>query len=281
MAEAHDTTSLRHRIDHRPRPSCSRSNHRGRTRRRGPRPNRRTRHRTRTPRDAGARCDRRRPGRQPPTYAASPTTPTATARFDAVIHNAGIYVDRTRLPTDEGHPRVLAVNVLAPYTLTALIERPARLIYLTSGMHHGGHPSLDDLDWLQPTLERHPGLQRQQTPAHHLRRNARPPLDRHPRQRGRPRLGPHQDGWVSRNRRPRARPHHPGLARRQRPTRSQRHRPGSGTTSRRRHRRQPYTTPSSRTRSSTHSNGSPGSRSRDLTSWHEGPDHDGAARASC
>ena len=68
--------------------------------------------------------------------------------FDAVIHNAGIYVDRTRLPTDEGHPRVLAVNVLAPYTLTALIERPARLIYLTSGMHHGGHPSLDDLDWL-------------------------------------------------------------------------------------------------------------------------------------
>jgi NAD(P)-dependent dehydrogenase (short-subunit alcohol dehydrogenase family) len=66
--------------------------------------------------------------------------------FDAVIHNAGIYVERTRVATAEGHPRVLAVNVLASYTLTALIERPARLIYLTSGMHHDGRPSLDDLD---------------------------------------------------------------------------------------------------------------------------------------
>ena len=60
---AHETTSLRHRIDHRPRPSCSRGNHRGRPRRRGPRPHRRTGRRTRTPRDAGARCDHRRPGR--------------------------------------------------------------------------------------------------------------------------------------------------------------------------------------------------------------------------
>jgi NAD(P)-dependent dehydrogenase (short-subunit alcohol dehydrogenase family) len=68
--------------------------------------------------------------------------------FDAVIHNAGIYVERTRVATDDGHPRVLAVNVLAPYALTALIERPARLVYLTSGMHHGGRASLDDLDWL-------------------------------------------------------------------------------------------------------------------------------------
>jgi NAD(P)-dependent dehydrogenase (short-subunit alcohol dehydrogenase family) len=68
--------------------------------------------------------------------------------FDAVIHNAGIYVERTRVATAEGHPRVLAVNVLASYMLTALVERPARLIYLTSGMHHDGRPSLDDLDWL-------------------------------------------------------------------------------------------------------------------------------------
>ena len=39
--------------------------------------------------------------------------------FDAVIHNAGIYVDRTRIATADGHARVLAVNVLAPYMLTA------------------------------------------------------------------------------------------------------------------------------------------------------------------
>jgi NAD(P)-dependent dehydrogenase (short-subunit alcohol dehydrogenase family) len=68
--------------------------------------------------------------------------------FDAVIHNAGVYVDRTRVETADGHARVLAVNVLAPYMLTALIERPGRLIYLSSGMHHDGDSSLRDLDWI-------------------------------------------------------------------------------------------------------------------------------------
>jgi NAD(P)-dependent dehydrogenase (short-subunit alcohol dehydrogenase family) len=67
--------------------------------------------------------------------------------FDAVIHNAGIYVERDRGATAQGHPRVLAVNVLAPYLLTVLIERPARLIYLSSGMHTGGSADLDDLEW--------------------------------------------------------------------------------------------------------------------------------------
>jgi len=31
--------------------------------------------------------------------------------------------------------------------LTALIERPRRLVYLSSGLHRGGQGSLDDLDW--------------------------------------------------------------------------------------------------------------------------------------
>jgi NAD(P)-dependent dehydrogenase (short-subunit alcohol dehydrogenase family) len=66
---------------------------------------------------------------------------------DAVIHNAGIYVDDERSLTVDGHPRVLAVNVLAPYLLTALVNRPARLIYLSSGMHTSGQAALDDLDW--------------------------------------------------------------------------------------------------------------------------------------
>ena len=39
------------------------------------------------------------------------------------------------------------MNVLAPYLLTALINRPARLIYLSSGMHTSGRAALDDLDW--------------------------------------------------------------------------------------------------------------------------------------
>ena len=42
---------------------------------------------------------------------------------------------------------MLAVNTLAPYLLTGLIERPERLIYLTSDMHVSGDDSLHDLDW--------------------------------------------------------------------------------------------------------------------------------------
>src|SRR6516165_8667370 len=59
-------------------------------------------------------------------------------RMDAVIHNAGIYSVPNRSATPEGHASILAVNTLAPYMLTALIERPRRLIYLSSGMHRGG-----------------------------------------------------------------------------------------------------------------------------------------------
>jgi NAD(P)-dependent dehydrogenase (short-subunit alcohol dehydrogenase family) len=69
-------------------------------------------------------------------------------RFDAVIHNAGIgYREGRRVETDRGAPNVFAVNVLAPYVLTALIERPQRLVYLSSGMHHGVRGPLDDLLW--------------------------------------------------------------------------------------------------------------------------------------
>ena len=49
--------------------------------------------------------------------------------------------------TPEGHAGTLAVNTLAPYMLTALIERPGRLIYLSSGLHRGGEGALNDLDW--------------------------------------------------------------------------------------------------------------------------------------
>jgi NAD(P)-dependent dehydrogenase (short-subunit alcohol dehydrogenase family) len=69
-------------------------------------------------------------------------------RFDAVIHNAGIgYRERRRVETEPGVPSVFAVNVLAPYILTALIARPDRLIYLSSGMHRGVRSRMDDLLW--------------------------------------------------------------------------------------------------------------------------------------
>ena len=71
----------------------------------------------------------------------------AIGRMDAVIHNAGAYSTEGRSPTPEGHPAIIAVNVLAPYMLTALIDRPHRLVYLSSGMHRGGSSSLRDIEW--------------------------------------------------------------------------------------------------------------------------------------
>jgi NAD(P)-dependent dehydrogenase (short-subunit alcohol dehydrogenase family) len=72
----------------------------------------------------------------------------ALGRFDAVIHNAGFgYREPRRIETTDGLSQLLAVNVLAPYVLTALIERPRRLVYLSSGMHHGVRADLDDLNW--------------------------------------------------------------------------------------------------------------------------------------
>ena len=73
----------------------------------------------------------------------------AIGRMDAVIHNAGVYRVPGRSATPEGHAKTLAVNTLAPYMLTALIERPSRLIYLSSGMHRSGSPALRDIDWLE------------------------------------------------------------------------------------------------------------------------------------
>lgn len=55
--------------------------------------------------------------------------------FDAVIHNAGVYQTSAKL--------IFAVNTLAPYILTSLIQKPKRLIYLSSGMHLHGRPNLD------------------------------------------------------------------------------------------------------------------------------------------
>ncbi len=71
----------------------------------------------------------------------------AMGRMDAVIHNAGISSTKDRSPTPEGHASILAVNTLAPYMLTALLERPRRLVYLSSSMHRGGTSSLRDIDW--------------------------------------------------------------------------------------------------------------------------------------
>ena len=72
----------------------------------------------------------------------------AFGTFDAVIHNAGVgYKERLRVATEDGLPHVFAVNTLAPYVLTALMQRPKRLVYLSSGLHQSGDASLKDLAW--------------------------------------------------------------------------------------------------------------------------------------
>ncbi len=68
--------------------------------------------------------------------------------FDAVIHNAAVgYREPKRITTEDGLPHVFAINTLAPYILTALMERPKRLVYLSSMLHQSGDPSLNDLAW--------------------------------------------------------------------------------------------------------------------------------------
>lgn len=57
--------------------------------------------------------------------------------LDAVIHNAGVWRGRAVMP----------VNVVAPYLLTALLTTPNRLVYLSSGSHYSGRPTLAGVDW--------------------------------------------------------------------------------------------------------------------------------------
>lgn len=61
----------------------------------------------------------------------------ARGRFDAVIHNAGVY----RASPEE----ILRVNTLAPYLLTCLMAKPRRLIYLSSDMHLHGRANLEGI----------------------------------------------------------------------------------------------------------------------------------------
>ncbi len=122
---------------------------------------------------------------------------------DAVIHNAGIYTGRQIMP----------VNVVAPYLLTALIHRPQRLVYLSSGSHFGGRADVAGVDW---SGQRKAGsYSDSKLFVTTLARRCRPHLARCVQQRRRPRLGAHQDGRTRRSRRPPAGTPHPGMARHQ------------------------------------------------------------------
>jgi NAD(P)-dependent dehydrogenase (short-subunit alcohol dehydrogenase family) len=75
---------------------------------------------------------------------------TDAGPFDVAIHNVGVGGGAaTRAVTEDGLERIFQVNVLAPYLLTALVPRPARLVYLTSGLQEQGEARLDDLQFEQ------------------------------------------------------------------------------------------------------------------------------------
>jgi NAD(P)-dependent dehydrogenase (short-subunit alcohol dehydrogenase family) len=71
----------------------------------------------------------------------------ALGRFDAVIHNAAVGYREGHRVTADGLPHLFAINTLAAYVLSAAIEKPKRLVYLSSGLHHGAHANLDDILW--------------------------------------------------------------------------------------------------------------------------------------
>ena len=147
----------------------------------------------------------------------------ARGRYDAVIHNAGIgYREPRRIETVDGLCHVFAVNVIAPYVLTALVPAPDRLVYLSSGMHRGGQPDLDDLQWARRSWN---GAQAYSDSklfdvvlAFGVARRWPTRVVQCPRTR----LGPYQDGRPRRARRPEPGARHPGLAGRER--RPRRHR---------------------------------------------------------
>ncbi|APX71485.1 SDR family NAD(P)-dependent oxidoreductase [Companilactobacillus allii] len=58
--------------------------------------------------------------------------------FDTIIYNAGV--------ASASHQLIFKINVLAPYLLTALVDKPKRLIYVSSGMHNGASLDLNNLE---------------------------------------------------------------------------------------------------------------------------------------
>jgi NAD(P)-dependent dehydrogenase (short-subunit alcohol dehydrogenase family) len=81
----------------------------------------------------------------------------ALGTFDAIIHNAAVgYGEPQRVNTEDDFAHVFAINSLAPYVLTALMLPPKRLVYISSGLHKQGDPSVHDLNWENRTWD---GLQ--------------------------------------------------------------------------------------------------------------------------
>lgn len=57
--------------------------------------------------------------------------------FDAIIHNAGVYTAPAK--------QIFTINTVTPYVLTCLINKPKRIIYLSSGLHKQGTVNLEGI----------------------------------------------------------------------------------------------------------------------------------------
>ena len=107
---------------------------------------------TPAPRTPRRHCPRPKPSssatsRASPRRKIWPIRVNTLGSFDAIIHNAAVGYREGHRTTGDNLPHVFAINTLAPYMLTALIDRPKRLVYLSSGMHERAHANLDDILW--------------------------------------------------------------------------------------------------------------------------------------
>ena len=65
--------------------------------------------------------------------------------WESVIHNAGIGASKQG-KTAEGLGTIFTVNSLAPYMLTCLMDKPKKLLYLSSGAHYSGSSDLSNFE---------------------------------------------------------------------------------------------------------------------------------------
>lgn len=73
---------------------------------------------------------------------------TAAGPYDAVVHNAGVGGGSPeKVLTADGLERIFQINTVAPYLLTALMPRPRRFVYLTSGLQANGYAEPDEIEW--------------------------------------------------------------------------------------------------------------------------------------
>lgn len=67
--------------------------------------------------------------------------------LDAVVHNAGVWNRDQEPRNDDGLSSTFVVNSLAPFILTSLMDKPKRVIYVSSKLHDNGDESLKDVGW--------------------------------------------------------------------------------------------------------------------------------------